>query len=168
MSLLVSGQGASVFSWFKWCHDDVIKWKYFPSHWPFVRRIHRSPVNSPHKGHWRRASMFPLICTWTYSWANNRDVGGLRCHCDNCDVIVIVIVSLQTPGSFNAIQSFNTSWESKSPQLPRHCVVQLLTWISPCGEAEKRTPGASTTHRRTVIPLKGPVMRKSCPFMMSS
>ena len=31
-------------------HDDVIKWKHFPRYWPFVRRIHRSPVNSPHKG----------------------------------------------------------------------------------------------------------------------
>ena len=25
-------------------HDDVIKWKYFPRYWPFVRGIHRSPV----------------------------------------------------------------------------------------------------------------------------
>ena len=23
-------------------HDDVIKWKYFPHYWPFVRGIHRS------------------------------------------------------------------------------------------------------------------------------
>ena len=31
------------------CHDDVMKWKHFPRYWPFVRGIHRSPVNSPHK-----------------------------------------------------------------------------------------------------------------------
>ena len=31
-------------------HDDVIKWKHFPRCWPFVRGIHRSPVNAPHKG----------------------------------------------------------------------------------------------------------------------
>ena len=43
-------------------HDDVIKWKHFPRYWPFVWRIHRSPVNSPHKGQWRRALMFSLIC----------------------------------------------------------------------------------------------------------
>ena len=30
--------------------DDVIKWKHFPRYWPFVRGIHRSTVNSPHKG----------------------------------------------------------------------------------------------------------------------
>ena len=30
-------------------HDDVIKWKPFPRYLPFVRGIHRWPVNSPHK-----------------------------------------------------------------------------------------------------------------------
>ena len=30
-------------------HDDVIKWKHFPRYWPFVRGIHRSPVDSHHK-----------------------------------------------------------------------------------------------------------------------
>ena len=43
-------------------HDDVIKWKYFPRYRPFVRGIHRSPVNSPHKGQWRGALVFSLIC----------------------------------------------------------------------------------------------------------
>ena len=41
-------------------HDDVIKLKHFPRNWPFVRRIHRSPVNSPHNGQWRGA----LIIHW--------------------------------------------------------------------------------------------------------
>ena len=35
--------------------NDVIKWKHFPRYWPFVRGIHWSPVNSPHKGLWRGA-----------------------------------------------------------------------------------------------------------------
>ena len=43
-----------------WTHDDVIKWKYFLRHWPFVREIHRSPVNSHHKGQWRQLWWF--IC----------------------------------------------------------------------------------------------------------
>ena len=29
--------------------DDVIKLKHFLRYWPFVRGIHRSPLNSPHK-----------------------------------------------------------------------------------------------------------------------
>ena len=47
-------------------HDDVIKWKHFPRNWPFVRGIHRSPVNSPHKDQWRGALMFSLICHQIY------------------------------------------------------------------------------------------------------
>ena len=42
-------------------HDDIIKWKHFPSYWPFVQGIHRSPVNSPHKGQWRGALMWVWI-----------------------------------------------------------------------------------------------------------
>ena len=45
-------------------HDDVIKWKHIPRYWPFMRGIHRSPVNSPHKGQWRGALMFSLISAW--------------------------------------------------------------------------------------------------------
>ena len=43
-------------------HDDIIKWKHFQRNWPFVRGIHRPPVNSPFKGQWRGALMFALIC----------------------------------------------------------------------------------------------------------
>ena len=31
-------------------HDDVNKWKHLPFNRPFVRGIHRRPVDSPHKG----------------------------------------------------------------------------------------------------------------------
>ena len=33
-----------------------------------------------HKGQWRRALMFSLICAWTNGWANHRDAGDLRRH----------------------------------------------------------------------------------------
>ena len=56
-------------------HDDVIKLKHFPRYWPFVRGIHRSPVNSPHKGQWRGAVMFTLICVWKNGCVNNREAG---------------------------------------------------------------------------------------------
>ena len=61
-------------------HDDVVKWKHIPRYWPLVRRIHRSPVNSPHKGQWRGASTFSLICTRINGWVNNREAGDLRRH----------------------------------------------------------------------------------------
>ena len=56
-------------------HDDVIKWKHFPRYWPFVRGIHGSPVNSPHKGQWRGALMFTLIWARIYGWVNNCEAG---------------------------------------------------------------------------------------------
>ena len=75
-------------------HDDVIKWKHFPRHWPFVRGIHRSPVNSPYKGQWRGALMFSLICVWASGWANNRDAGDLRHHRAHYDVTVMPLPTL--------------------------------------------------------------------------
>ena len=61
-------------------YDDVIKWKHFPRHWPFVRRILRSPVNCHNKSQWRRALMFSFMCAWTNRWVNNRDAVDLRRH----------------------------------------------------------------------------------------
>ena len=61
-----------------WVNDDVIKWKHFPRNWPFVRGIHRSPVNSPHKSQWRGALIFSLICTRINGWVNNGEAGDLR------------------------------------------------------------------------------------------
>ena len=68
-------------------HDDVIKWKKNPRNWPFVRGIHRSPMNSPHKGRWRGALRFPLIYNWINGWVNNRDAGDLRRHRAHYDVM---------------------------------------------------------------------------------
>ena len=73
-------------------HDDVIKWKHFPRNWPFVRGIHRSPVNSLHT----KASDAEL---WCFLWSvpeqtveknNNRDPGDLRRHRAQYDVTVIM------------------------------------------------------------------------------
>ena len=72
-------------------HDYVIKWKHFPHYCPFVWGIHRSPVNSPHKGQWCGALMFPLICAWKNGWINNREAGDLRRHHAHCDVSVMYI-----------------------------------------------------------------------------
>ena len=69
--------------------DDVIKWKHFPRYWPYVRGIHRTPVNSPHKGQWRGALMFSLICVWINDWVNNREAGDLRRYRVYYDVTVM-------------------------------------------------------------------------------
>ena len=70
-------------------HDDVIKWKHFPLYWPFARGIHRSPVNSPHKGQWRGSLIFSLVCVWINGWVNNREDGDLRRYRAHYDVSVM-------------------------------------------------------------------------------
>ena len=78
-----------------WCHQmdtfsvhDVIKWKHCLGYWPFVQGIH-SPVISPHKGQWRGALMFSLICTWINVWVNNEDASDLRRHCAHHGITVM-------------------------------------------------------------------------------
>ena len=39
-------------------HDEIIKWKHFPRYRSFVRRVIRSPLDSPHKGQWGGALIF--------------------------------------------------------------------------------------------------------------
>ena len=73
-------------------HIDVIKWKHFPRHRPFVRGIHRSRVDSPHRGQWRGALMFSLIRAWKSSWANNRDVNDLIHRRAHDDVAVMIFL----------------------------------------------------------------------------
>ena len=41
-------------------HDDVIKLNHSPHHWPFMRGIHRWPVDSLHKGSGKRS--FDVFC----------------------------------------------------------------------------------------------------------
>ena len=78
-----------------YAHDDVLKCrKHFPRYWPFVRGIHRWPVNSPHKGQWRGAFMFSLIDAWTNDWINDHNAGNLRRHRAHYDVIVIMILDM--------------------------------------------------------------------------
>ena len=42
-----------------------------------------------HKGQWRGALMFSLICAWIKRWVNNREAGDLRRHRAHYDVIVM-------------------------------------------------------------------------------
>ena len=89
-------------------HDDVIKWKHFPRYWPFVRGIHRSPVNSPHKGQWRGALIFTLICARIKGWVNNREAVDLRRYRGHYDVTVMVGIAWKTP-------PFRRFWTRKTP-----------------------------------------------------
>ena len=98
-------------------HDDVIKWKHFPCYWPFVRGIHRSPVNSLHKGQWRRALMFSLICVWINGWVNNREAGDLRRYRVHYDVIVVI----NFPECSGVIMGFVGTHKNDAIYWTQHC-----------------------------------------------
>ena len=89
-------------------NDDVIKWKHFPCHWPFVRGIHRSPVNSPHKGQWSGALIFFLICAWINGWVNNGEAGDLRRHRTHYNVTVLYGWERQFKGT--SLISYMSLW----------------------------------------------------------
>ena len=72
-------------------HDDSWNGHFFLRDWPFVRGIHRSPVNSPH------ALMFSLICIWINDWVNNHEAVELRRHRGHYDVTVITGWSASNP-----------------------------------------------------------------------
>ena len=103
----------TVASW--WRHQM----EHFPRNWPFVRGIHRSPVNSPHKGQWRGALMFSLIWVWINDWVNNREAGDLRRYRAHYDVIVMInfreAPSLQDHSSKNQVDNvFSILWPNQN------------------------------------------------------
>ena len=76
-------------------HDEAIKWKHFLHYWPFVQGIHRSAVNSPHKGQWRWAlNFFFWSAPWINGWANNHKVGDLRRHRARYDINVMFVIGV--------------------------------------------------------------------------
>ena len=60
-------------------HDDVMKFKHFPHHWPSVWGIHRSPVDSPHKRQWWGTLIFPFISVCANFCTNSRQTREYRC-----------------------------------------------------------------------------------------
>ena len=102
-------------------HGDVIKWKYFPRYWPFMRGIHRSPVNCSHKGQWRGALMFSFICAWINGWVNYREAGHLRRYRAHYDVPLIentvqngqVAISVKLLKSIRGIAFHLKGWREK-------------------------------------------------------
>ena len=113
-------------------HDDVIKWKHFPRYWPFVRGIHRWPVDSPHKDQWREALMFSLICAWTNNEVRNRDAGDLRRRRTHYDVNLVDPIFTKVKSS-QPINSFDIvgfiSWHRyHSMQQHYGTCCEMFTW----------------------------------------
>ena len=92
-------------------HHDAIKWKGVPHNWSFVRVIHRSSVDSPHKDQWPGTLMFALVCVGTNGWANNRGARDLRRHRDDYDVIVMMrCIMIEKRGRYYFFASRLKQW----------------------------------------------------------
>ena len=69
-------------------NGDVIKWKYFPRYWLFVRWINRSPVNSPQRPEPRSFDVFFDLCPnkrlskQAWGWRFETPSRSLLRHCD--------------------------------------------------------------------------------------
>ena len=97
-----------------WCRNQMEK--HLPRCWPYLPGIPRSPVNSPHKGQWRGALIFCVVCARTNCWTNTRDAGDLRRHGAHYDVTVMTGVyfgdtnwNLNTPNPKGKWTSFHAS-----------------------------------------------------------
>ena len=104
----------------------------FPRYWPFVRGIHRSLVISPHKGRWRGALMFSLICSWIKGWANNCEAGDLRRHRAHYDDTVMTRLNVQYPKRTLAycIRDVNPSLQNEYQNNFQVAVMQIFKMFS--------------------------------------
>ena len=90
LSRLVEGSQISIITYLE---DLITWWRHQMETFSALLAIcaGNSPVNSPHKGQWRGALMFTLICARINGWVNNREAGDLRRYRPHYDVIVMKI-----------------------------------------------------------------------------
>ena len=119
-----------------------------------VRGIHRSPVNSRHKGQWRGALMFSWIYPWTNDQVNNRDAGGLRCHRAVYDVTIMGATVFH-------LGSLQLHWRHMSANHLFNKVLMLNT-----KNMSKLLPFASEIHRWSVISLTNGQQCGRCSHIM--
>ena len=114
----------------------------------FILLRDRSPVNSPHKGQWRGALMFSLICVWI-NGVNNRQVGDLRRYRAHYNVTVMkgrAQIKHWTPKSHLTSHphlSFAVSisiWQKINIFIVRpHAIQPTLVWLQSCWWLDMRT-----------------------------
>ena len=97
------------------------------------------PVNSPHKGQWRGALMFSLICAWIDDWINNREACDLRRHRGHYDVNVMGIMADEWIESFQKL--FLIILKTDQSQMDIYSQQYLKIKVN----------GASKTHRTSTL-----------------
>ena len=143
-------------------HHDVIKWKHFPRYWPFVRVIHRWPVNSSHKGQWHGSSMFSLICAWIIGWVNNCEAGELRRHRAHYDVIVMTLL-IAMCNMWHSVTMGNSVAVLLTRQVINHSEHSILTdWR--CVKWMRNVPDICEKVAISVIWFEGALLLIACHF----
>ena len=79
--------------------------------------------NSPHKGQWRGALMFSLICVWKNGWVNNREAGDFRRYRVHYDVTVM---------EYFHINDWKKPTWPKGYRLPRLTITVYITEVENC------------------------------------
>ena len=109
-----------------------------------MREIHRSPVNSPHKGQWREALMFSLIYARINGWVNNGEAGELRRHRAHCDVIVMLIHIVHLLHTVNRMRYIHVVASDETPPVPYGGMLTSRDY-RPCGQFPGIPPTTPTT-----------------------
>ena len=65
-------------TWHKEQSDSFIELKHFPRYLLLCGKFAGHRWIPQHKGQWRGALMFSLICAWITNWVNSREAGDLR------------------------------------------------------------------------------------------
>ena len=139
-----------------WIHDDIIAWKHFSCYWPFVRGIHRSPVNSPNKGQWCGDLMFCSVCAWINGWENNGDTSDFRCHHSHYDKAVM---NYWEKGRDDSLMLATLWWYMKCAQRAAYDLKLEMTglfpkpWLTPVLTVAG-TPGTSSMMAQTLPPQR--------------
>ena len=116
-------------------HNYVIKWKPFPRYWPFVQGIHRSPVNSHHKGQCRGALRFSFIWAWINGWVNNRYLIPYGAHYDvtvmkhrYCNVLLMLLMHMVIISSLLFVIAVLIYMDEKSLRINAWSQDYAVTW----------------------------------------
>ena len=104
------------------------------------------PGDFPHKGQWRGALMFSLICVWINGWTNSRETGDLRRYRAHCDVIVMECEMWRLHCNVTCVQDLVMWW----------CSPTLSCWLPMC-QSPTCFPHLSGSSMNNCSELEAPV-----------
>ena len=115
-------------------------------------------VNSPHKGQWRGALVFSLLCAWINTWVNNRKAGNLRFHRAHYHVTVMWVAysAAWITWRFTGICTATCPFDCFTPPPP-------LTHPHP-----PPTPTPPSTPQKMVAPWNSRIVKQSSDLKASS